>query len=434
MNLSKKIQTFPVSPGVYLMKGEKGAVLYVGKAKNLKKRVKSYFGRESKERYQIKFLMEKTRSIDFIETSSEKEALLLEYKLIKEHRPRYNIDQKDSKTFIRIKLGTNHKCPGIWLTRRVRKDGAEYFGPYTSALACRETVEQIIKFFQMRTCSDREFGNRSRPCIEFDIGRCTAPCIGKVSVDEYADQVRRARLFLKGKKKDLVKYLKAQMKKYSEEMSYEKAANFRDLIDDVNVTLEKQKVMDADEPIPPPDNESEDVFASIVGEGLKKKLHLDDIPRSIECVDISNIQGKHASGSLVFFSNGAPDKTRYRHFNITNIDSPNDYAMMYEVLERRLKRSDWSFPDLLIVDGGKGQLAIASQVLKKLGVIKLSVIAIAKDHRSKRGVNIYLPGRSNPVKFKENDPSLLYLVRIRDEVHRFAIAHYRRRHIKSLTK
>ncbi|MBI2091799.1 MAG: excinuclease ABC subunit UvrC [Deltaproteobacteria bacterium] len=430
----KTIPNFPESPGVYLMKDASGRVLYVGKAKNLKKRVASYFGRESDNRYQIKFLMGKVENIDFITTRTEKEALLLEYKLIKEHKPKYNIELKDSKTFVRIKLSTNHPFPGIYITRKVQKTGAEYFGPYVSPRACRVMLNQAVQFFKLRTCSDMEFSNRSRPCIQYDIGRCTAPCVGYVSKDDYAMQADDAILFLNGKKKDLIFDLKAKMRRASGQLKYEDAAHFRDIIKDVRYSIEKQSVMKPEDvETPAVWDEAKESYDFIIGQQLKKRLHLLDFPHFIECVDISNIGGKIASGAIVCFLNGSPMKSRYRLFNITKSDAPSDYAMMHEVLERRFAHPGWELPELLLVDGGKGQLSIASKVLADLNV-HVSVAAVAKisgsHKKSSDKANIYLPGRVNEVKFKRGDPALLYLIRIRDEAHRFSIKHYRRRHEK----
>ena len=447
------------------MKDAEGKVLYVGKAVNLRKRLANYFGRETKDRYQIKFLMERVASIETIKTRSEKEALLLEYKLVQEHRPKYNIGLKDDKTFLRVKVTTSHAFPAVFATRRVRKDGAEYFGPYVSAAACRDMVAQIQKYFRIRACSDREFANRSRPCIEFDMARCTAPCVGKVLREDYAGQVRGAVLFLNGHRKELLAELKVRMKEASVGMKFEEAARVRDLIKDIRRSIEKQGVMDPVEKTPHPNPlpigergnlsandvvvEGEGVsetYSIIVGAVLKKKLRLKDIPHFIECVDISNIQGKAACGAIVCFLDGSPFKPRYRLFNITRDETPNDYAMMHEVLERRFKHKEWGTPDLLMVDGGRGQLSIACKVMDDLQ-LNVPVCAIAKvKSPSPRGgeacpelveggrgegalpVKLYLPNRTNQVKFKKGEPSLLYLIKIRDEAHRFAIRqHHRRR-------
>lgn len=416
------------------MKNAGGAVLYVGKAKNLRKRVASYFNREAKNRYQIKFLMEHVAGIDFIETKTEKEALLLEYKLIKEHLPKYNIDLKDNKTFIRIKLSSYHPFPGIMATRHVKKDGAIYFGPYVSSGACRNTLDEVIKFFRIRTCSDRELANRARSCIQHDIGRCTAPCVGYVATEEYSKQVNNAVLFLKGKNKELIRDIKKKMNELSADLKYEEAARLRDLITDIRKSLEKQSVTKPE--IPDTGKTVEDFgYSALIGEPLRRKLRLNVMPHFIECIDISNIQGKNPCGAIVTLVDGSPMKSRYRLFNIIGPETPNDYAMIYEVLERRFKHVEWDIPDLLLVDGGRGQLSIAMNVLRELNV-HVSVAAVAKisgaHKKSEVFAQVYLPNRANPAKFKRGEPSLLYLIRIRNEAHRFVIGHFRKRMSKSV--
>ena len=230
-SLEQKVQTFPKGSGVYLMKGIQGEVLYIGKANNLKNRVLSYFREQSKkERYQIGFLMRKVVDIDYVVTDNEKEALLLENTLIKKHSPRYNLILKDDKSFISLKINDSHSFPGLFITRQIAKDGSSYFGPYTSARALRETVDLLTRTFKLRTCSDREFANRSRPCLKFDIGRCSAPCVGKIDAKTYASHIESVRLFLKGKKQEFVEILKERMQRASDERLYEDAAGARDKI------------------------------------------------------------------------------------------------------------------------------------------------------------------------------------------------------------
>jgi len=553
--MQETIDAFPNTPGVYLFKDKKGAVLYVGKAKDLKKRVKSYFLGQD-ERASVVFLVKRTCSLDYIMTDSEKEALLLENTLIKKYRPRYNIHLKDDKTYISIRMNVQHEAPGVFVTRRVVKDGSFYFGPYVSSQAAREAVEQITRFFRIRTCKDNEYANRVRPCLKYDIGRCTAPCVKYVSLQHYAEQVEEASLFLKGRSKKLLHVLEEKMKRASEEMDYELAARYRDalrLLDDVQ---EKQKVVaqhgesfdaigfandegffvlcvmmirkgilldtaifqlgetssNAEEVVhtfllqrylgntemPP------EIYLPLLGEdaeniqdiliakrkqnvkllvpqrGLKKsfielaeknaqqqlpqkmkeeksfeevlfqlqqKLHLSDLPETIECVDISHLQGKDAYGSLVCFRRGKPAKEAYRLFTIKSLSTPDDYAMMYEVLMRRfgsfqLERGEKNIhlppPDLLLVDGGKGQLAIAMRVLEELGLSSLPVCALAKGSEEDRGNRakgkmddrVFVPGRKNHLTFKRGSKELLYLMRIRDEAHRFGITAHRKKRQK----
>jgi len=539
LELIDKARTFPKSSGVYLMKNRDGKVLYVGKAINLRSRILNYFGKGRDRRYQIDALMKATTDIQYIVTRSEKEALLLEYNLIRENKPKYNIFFRDSKSYTKIRLTSYHDYPGIYVTRQTPKDGSTYFGPYTSSVACRETTQLIIRYFKIRNCSDHFFANRSRPCIQHEIGRCTAPCVGHVTQTEYADQIHAALLFLKGKTGDLVKQLKRQMKKASDNMNYEAAAHLRDVVHGIGSVVEPQAISseklsnkdyigsypkgdvlsfavlelragkivgyqsyDFKETLGdidatweqfllqryarpdtiPPEFVIDHEFTTLpsvmellaeraktrlqikipkrgldkkrivmaktnakehyrqkyeaggwpeIAEILKNKLKLPSILEEIECVDISNISGKHAVGSIVSFHLGRPNKDRYRIFNIRTKEDPDDYAMMYEALSRRFKGKE-AIPDLLLVDGGKGQLMITQKVLGeyKIGV---PIVAIAKGSDRKQD-EIYLPGRKNPVTFKKGNRAHLFLQRIRDEAHRFGIEHYRKRHRKEATR
>ena len=431
--LNKEI---PSGTGVYLMKDAKGSVIYVGKATNLKKRIAQYFGREAKDRYQIKFLMERVESIETVQTNNEKEALLLEHKLIQKHLPRYNIDLKDNKIFVRIKLTSSHSFPAISITRQIRKDSSDYFGPYVDTKACRNMADQIVRYFKLRTCSDREFLNRVRPCIQYDIKRCNAPCVGYVSKEQYEEQVGSAKLLLKGKGGELLKLFRLKMKTASEEFQYEEAARFRDLITDLKKSLEKQRVVRPGETDREIEKNSDEIpYSAIIGRPLQKKLRLPIIPHFIECADISNISGKFANGAIVCFVDGSPMKSRYRLFNIKHEEKPNDYAMIREVLERRFKLTELALPDLFLIDGGKGQLSITIKALKDLN-IQIPVAAIAKiagsHKKSSDEAQVFLPNRTNQVKFKKGDSRLLYLIKIRDEAHRFCIKHHRKRFAKSV--
>ena len=532
--LIEQVRQFPKKPGVYLMKDKEGRTIYVGKAKNLRARVLSYFQKPTqKERYQIGFLMRKVCTLETIVTDNEKEALLLENTLIKEHQPRYNLFLKDDKSYVSLKLSEQHPFPGLFITHKILKDGSLYFGPYTSATALRETVHFLTRHFQLRTCNDREFANRSRPCLEHDMKRCSAPCVAKIAQADYRQQVEAVKLFLQGKKTELIPWLQTQMQKASESQGYEEAARCRDMLAYMKATREAQKAVqygkgDYDAVGIAQKNESAAVvvltirqgilldqkrfvFLRAVGtpeelleqfifqhygtvlemppqifvsaavplerikerpvaikkprrglyakmvalavknaaiylnnrrvmdiesflESLQNRLELQTVPRTIECVDISNLQGKQAVGSLVAFTDGEPDKSRYRKFKIRLPEEPNDYAMMREVLSRRLTREGekWVWPDLLMVDGGKGHLAVAVKVLADLGAHSLPVVAIAKEKEKREADKIYLPGRMNPVNLKIGAPELLYLMRIRDEAHRFGIAYHRQLRSKNL--
>lgn len=411
------------------MKDAKGEVLYVGKAKNLRSRVKAYFRQEPGQRYQTDFLMQRAAEIDYCATRNEQEALLLEEKLIKKHKPRYNLSLRDDKTYPSLKLNLRHPFPGLFVTRRLAKDGSLYFGPFVSATSLRQTVDWLTKHFKLRTCSDNEFANRSRPCLEYSIGRCSAPCVGKVSTETYAAQIGEARLFLEGRRKELTRIVKEKMKRASKIQNYEEAARLRDLLFAIKETLAGEKAARLEE-------KRDDPLWDRLLSNLQKKLRLVLKPSVIECVDISNFQGKAAVGSLVCFKDGKPFKNRYRKFKIRLLKTSNDYGMMSEVLSRRFRRAlkadteekkqKWEIPDLLLVDGGKGHLNIAKKILADLGLHNLTVAAIAKAQKGEKCDKVYIPGRMNPVSFVPHSKELLYLMRIRDEAHRFGISYHRK--------
>lgn len=430
-NLQNKIKKFPDSPGVYLMKDSAGEVIYIGKAINLKERVASYFGKGKDTRLQIGALVKRTRDIEYITAKSEKEALLLEYELIQKYKPRYNIVFKDDKSYAKIKINSNHKFPGIYITRRVLKDGSTYFGPHPSATSCRATVDLMIKYFKIRNCSNTFFANRSRPCVQYEIDRCTAPCVGYIGEDKYRKQIEATILFLNGKTSGLIEHLRKEMKAASEIKDYEKAAHLRDVVRSIGRVVDdkcrggvSQECRNAGTP--------EQKAWNPIALTLSKKLRIPIAPRIIECVDISNISGKYAVGSVVVFANGKPYKNGYRRFKIKTGNEPDDYKMMKEVIYRRFKAfNETLVPDLILIDGGKGHLMIAKRVLDDLKNESISLASIAKGEDRKQD-QVFILGRKNPVKFRKNDPAYLFLQRIRDEAHRFGIEYYRKRHRKGL--
>lgn len=549
-SLLRQVASFPRGPGIYIMKDAKGVVIYVGKAKNLQARVKSYFKKESESRYQVKFLMKRVKTIENVVTATEKEALLLEQTTIKKQQPRYNLMLRDDKSYLSVMLSLQDEFPRIYVTRRIKKDKNLYFGPYTSGQACRETVDFLERYFQLRTCSDHELHNRSRPCIQYQIKRCPAPCVGLISQDRYRAFVDSARLFLQGKNGDLAALLKKEMKEASGLEDYERAAKIRDLLKAFEQTLEKQvvirhKFVDQDyiglyreeaavtitilrvrqgtvldtrtfhqnsldeedkmmesillqaypEAVLIPreiclavlptskkvveeiltERRQTKVMISLPRQGerrqllalasrnaeeafkrhrhqtqtlretlqrLQDKLGLKNLPNRMECYDISNTQGKNPVGSGVCFVQGKPAKSFYRRYKIRGEDEPNDYRMMSEVLSRRLKLFQYkipspcwgegqgggegeSLPDLIVIDGGKGQLAVVEKIFEELGVINIDLIALAKRNEGEAQDKIFLCGRANPVLLKPNDPSLLLLMQIRDEAHRFAVKYHR---------
>jgi len=543
MNLEDQIQSLPIGPGVYLMKDQAGKVLYIGKAKNLRNRVRTYFGKSGDARLSLRFLMPKVRQVETILTDTEKEALILENTLIKKHKPRHNIDLKDDKTYFSLRFSVQEKFPKLTLVRKVKRDGARYFGPYASSAGVKETLRILRSLFPLRSCSDTNFRNRSRPCLNFQIKKCLGPCCGLVSPEKYADLVQEVILFLEGKNSQLIKLLQERMTEASGTLHFEEAARIRDQIAAIEQTLEKQKAVSqtpndqdvfafhrqgnvwefqilffrrgilvgnksfhfsrinlpeeealaaflrqyyAEEPsIPheillPLPVEDEPLLAewlsekrggkvevhvpqrgekkslvemakknaehafqkkvdetenlSLLLQELKEKLRLKSLPQRIECFDISNLFGTLAVGSRVSFRDGKPDRSQYRHYKVHAPSFPDDYAMMYEILKRRYSKLelDKEKPDLLVVDGGKGQLNVALAVLDELGLRDLSAIGLAKDKgptpkkiAEKTADKIYLPNVKDPILLGHSG-ALHYLQRIRDEAHRFAIIYHKK--------
>ena len=545
--LDRKIKAVPSGTGVYLMKDEKGDVIYVGKAKNLRSRIRNYF-QGTDTRAMVPFLVSRVRDLDFVVTNTEKEAFLLENTLIKEHRPRYNVIFRDDKTYASLRLDTRQDFPAFQLVRKIKKDGARYFGPYPSGLAAKETLKYLHQLFPLRTCKDREFKTRRRPCIEYEIRNCVGPCVDLVGKEEYRKFIDDAVLFLEGRETKLLDLLRKRMAEAAENLEFEEAARLRDQIAAVETTVEKQRMVSADfkdqdvfglyreddhvqicilriregktlgtkkfppvrtaadnaevlssllgqyydgelfipaELVIPEEIEDGDIVAEWLSEKrgkkvdlivphrgtrrdlvaiarqnaedifkseravrmdeetamalLRDKLHLHKLPRRIECFDISNIGGQLPVGSLVSFVDGKPDKSGYRLFHVRGVEGADDYASMYEVLKRRFE-SRGDLPDLLMVDGGKGQVSMAVAVLRDLGIGSLDVIGLAKGsstegieggvHRRpsmKEQDHVYLAGRKDPVYLIKYPAALLFLQRIRDEAHRFAITHHRRR-------
>ncbi|GAB4259189.1 MAG: excinuclease ABC subunit UvrC [Deferrisomatales bacterium] len=548
MDVQEKVNHFPPRPGVYLMKDRAGKVLYVGKAKDLRARVRSYFREGADGRPRVRFLMARVHDIDYLVTDSEKEALILENTLIKRHRPRYNVDLRDDKTYLSLRLDPREPFPRLTMVRlrQMRSDGALYFGPYSSARSLRETLELIHRISPLRQCSDREFRHRTRPCLYCQIRGCKAPCCGLIDPADYRRIVDQVVWFLKGRSSELLQDLERGMQEAAERMDFEEAARLRDRIRAVRLTLERQKAVthrpvdrdvialvreggegqavvlvvrsgnlidrrsyyfgdlqgeDAEvvadflqqyyrgERIVPPevlvDRELPEgdrgVLEEWLGERnrrrvrvvrprrgekaqlvrmaeenarellrerrrtkvgyeaalteLRDRLHLPRLPRRIECYDISNVQGRQAVGSLVTFVDGFPDKDRYRRFSVRTVEGADDFAMLYEVLARRLQRTGWELPDLLLVDGGKGQLAVAVRALEDAGVEGVAAAGLAKaralpgqgeavEHSPER---VFLPGRKNPVVLPRGSSALFLLQRIRDEAHRFAVTYHRKR-------
>jgi len=549
-DLKKQVSVFPETCGVYLMKDAKRHIIYVGKAKNLKSRVRQYLNFSDK-RYQIRFLMDRVEHIDFIVTANEKDALLLENSLIKKHRPKYNVFLKDDKTYLGLKLSLADDFPKLTETRRIKNDNARYYGPFTSAAHVHDVKNFIHRFFMLRTCSDHEFKNRTRPCLEYQMKRCSAPCVNFVSQQDYQQQIRQVRLFLEGKNSFLQAEVKTRMHNEAEQQNFEEAARLRDLLTSMDEILSRQHitqlsfefvdviaiqrqeekicvtvlmVRDAtlidskffsfdspEEPksalqnfiiqyysensfipreiITPFELDDAKLLQQILSErvganvqihtaqkgkkhdllklaqknlvnhldktwqeqnalnetlvSLQKKLNLTKLPQRIECYDISNISGKHAVGSMVTFIDAKKSPHHYKKFKIRTQDSPNDYAMLSEVLKRRFHNTDWPMPDLVLVDGGKGQLKQLQNILHGLDLPSLPIASIAKGqglgkrakgiYTNKKNDDIYLPDRKNPLQLSPADPVLMLLQNLRDEAHRFAITYHRQLRNKALT-
>jgi excinuclease ABC subunit C len=552
MDLETKLAQMPTQPGVYLMKNDEGTILYVGKAKNLRSRVRSYFRKSGDGRFRMQFLIPNVEDIEFLVTDTEKEALILENTLIKQHKPRFNVNLRDDKSYVHLRLDPRNKYPRLTVVRRPGRDGALYFGPYASSYSVRETLRTLSRIFPLRLCTDHVFNSRTRPCLYHQIHRCSAPCVpGHVSDAEYRALVEQTALFLKGRDEDLAKMLHAQMREASGALRFEEAGRIYRRIGAIERTVERQKVTsgqerdqdvfgffreadsveiqrltirggkllggksdlfsgqlspDADilesyinqyyaegQDIPeelllPFTIEGREGLADLLSERrgrrvsvlvpergekralvamaeknaelsfqarkerersqqstleqLQQRLHLRNFPRRIECFDMSNIQGTNPVGSMVVFTDGEPDKARYRKFQVKTVEGPDDFASMYEVLSRRYTRAleEDDLPDLIMVDGGKGQLNIAQSVLWELGIEAPDLISIAKSRlkpvrgsgeKHRTDERFFIPGRKNPVILPPNSPALFLLQRVRDEAHRFAVTYHKNRRAKA---
>ncbi len=566
-SLEEQLAALPDAPGVYIHKDQHGKILYIGKARSLKSRVRSYFNKDGGHSPLTRKLSKLVTDIETIITASEKDALILENNLVKMHKPPYNIRLKDDKRYPYLKLTLNEQFPALLEVRTPTNDKATYFGPYAGAGKMRQTVSLAKRVFKVRTgaiigdarrggCPWRDTSQLlDKPCLEYHINRCTAPCIAAVSPENYAFQARELKDFLEGRGGDVLKSLQSAMGVAAENMEFEQAATYRDTIEAVQSVLEKQQVVSASNeefdaiglqieagiasvttliirngkligdqhfflqniegredaevisvflrqhyegPVAIPrevlvpveledgaaiqewlsekagriidvrrpqrgdkvrsvelaktnavqalkEHLSYNATAKQVNESLledlQKNLKLDLLPNRIECFDISTIQGSNSVGSMVVATGGKPDKKNYRHFTIkhaleiTGGTEPNDFEMMREVLRRRFQRaldSDEKFlplPDLLLIDGGKGQLGVAVEVLREKNLSDIPVAGLAKQFEL-----LFVPGQKEPIALPRNSPALHMLQRIRDEAHRFAITHHRKRRGKDATK
>ncbi|MHB8067983.1 MAG: excinuclease ABC subunit UvrC [Desulfobaccales bacterium] len=553
------------SSGVYLFKDAGGRVLYVGKAVNLRNRLRSYLQNPEKHEPKTDMMLKKVARVDFLVTATEREALILERNLIKEYRPRFNVMLRDDKNYLCLRLNLKEEYPTLRFVRRFHADGALYFGPYSSATMARETLKVMKRAFKLRTCRESRLAPRSRPCLEYQLEQCLAPCAGMVDCESYRQAAQEAAQFLKGRGRNLVQQLKAQMAEAAANLEFEKAATLRDRITAINQTLERQDMArpsfkdqdvlgvarkdgralimvlmirgglvtgsreyslpdplpgsdllgaflkqyyTAERPLPdeillpydlPERRLLQEVFQDqkgaavrlITGKGfggggqtedhkpdvsatalphktnhrtrllalaaenawaawerrqvkaepgdalkdLQERLHLLQLPERLECLDISNLQGSQAVGALVAFTGGEPDKSGYRRFRIREVAGQDDYAMLREVVRRHYGKEGQTLPDLLVVDGGQGQLNMVLQALKEVGQLPFPVVGLAKaavqEGREVRD-RLFFPGRKNPRFLPANAPGWLLLLRLRDAAHRFAITYHRGRARKEM--
>ena len=547
-SIAEKLSRTAHEPGVYLLKDADGVIIYIGKARDLRKRLAAYFKNAGHLDMKTGVLVNKIYNFDTIITGNEKEALILESNLIKRHRPRYNVVLKDDKRYPSLRLDLKDDYPSFSIVRKIGEDDAIYFGPFASAHAVRETLKTINKTFKLRKCRAKDFKTRTRPCLHCQMEGCLAPCCLDVDPRVYQEQVNEAIMFLKGRTTDLVAKIKQQMNAAARAQEFEKAARLRDKMFSLQRTIEKQIAVTTD-------FQDRDVFAIVRSKGyawitvlnvmggflkgtrhfnfeetmstdaeamgtfirqyyekttflpkellvsmemedaklieewfktvkkkkvkilnpkrgqkaklmhmaihnaeselqgwlaartaemelllrLQKKLKLCKLPERIECFDNSNISGAEPVASMVVFEKGKAKKSAYRKFKIKGVNAQDDYAYMSEVLARRLgklnlQQESESIPDLLMVDGGKGQLNIAVAIIKELGLEgQFELIAIAKKDEKKGEIQdkIFKPQRTNPIVFGKDRDLLLFLQQIRDEAHRFAITFHRKRRTKT---
>jgi excinuclease ABC subunit C len=397
--LKDKVANLPEMPGVYIFKDARGEILYVGKAKSLKKRVQSYFSRYLASKTQA--MVSQIADIEYQLCQNESLALLLELSLIHKYQPKYNVSLRDDKSFPLVKI-SNEEFPAIYITRKKVQDDSRYFGPYTSAKLLRQALKIIRRHFPYRSCKNLP----KQACIYYRLKLSPAPCIGKISKEEYARTIENISLILEGKTDTLIKKLSQEMNLKSKAQKFEEAAKIRDQIEALSVMSESAR---------PRYSRKEEL------EELKNLLQLKKLPERIEAFDISNIYGKEATGSMVSFYKGLPDKDSYRRFRIKTVETIDDYKMLAEVVKRRYSGSlkeELSLPDLILIDGGKSHLSVAKEELDKLG-LKIPLVSIAKDRE-----NIYTRKRRHPISLGADTPALNLIRRARDEAHRFAVSYH----------
>jgi excinuclease ABC subunit C len=416
----EKVREFPTTPGVYLMKDARGRLIYVGKAVNLRSRASSYFTKAAALDRRTAELVREICDIDFIPADSEVDALLLEARLIKDVQPQFNQDLKDDKTFPYLEIFVREDFPRVEFTRQPQTRGTKLYGPFTNAKKLRATIAVLQKIFRFRTCAlDIEEADERwkwfRPCLLASINQCTAPCNLRISKEEYRRDIERLKLFLDGKKDKLLADLRAEMAQAAADLKFEKAARIRDQLQ----ALDSLKLRgNLDEHVQP------EVFFIDPKKGLaglQKIFKLPALPRRIEGVDIAHLGGNETVASLVQFIDGLPFKHGYKRFRIKGVEGIDDFASIHEVVSRRLgrlARDGETFPDILLIDGGKGQLNAAMQAMRSLGITPPFTLGLAKQEEE-----IYLPGESEPRRLSRHSYALRLLQYVRDEAHRFA-QHY----------
>jgi len=413
----ERVRSFPSTPGVYLMKDAQDRVIYVGKAVNLRSRAGSYFTKGAEVDRRTAELVREICDIDCIETESEVDALLMEARLIKDIQPRFNSQLKDDKTFPYLQISTREDFPRVEFTRTPATKNVKLYGPFTNAGKLRGMIAVLQKIFRFRTCTlDIEESDERwrwfRPCLLASINQCTAPCNQRISKEDYRDDIRRLRLFLDGGRDRLMKQMGKDMMQASVELKYEKAARIRDDIESLKGLNLKGDLEQHAQP---------EVFYHDPKKGLaglKKVLRLSELPRRIEGVDIAHLQGGETVASLVQFIDGLPFKHGYKRYKIRSVEGVDDYASMREVITRRFRRLSQegeSFPDLLLIDGGKGQLNAVMETMGQLEIVPPMTISLAK-----REEEIYVPGQSDPHRLSRHSYALRLLQYVRDESHRFA--------------
>lgn len=416
----EKVREFPTTPGVYLMKDDRGRVIYIGKAVNLRSRAGSYFTKAAAVDRRTADMVREIRDIDFVPCDSEVDALLMEARLVKDIQPPFNQELKDDKTFPYLEIHVREDFPRVEFTRTPQTKGTKLYGPFTNAKKLRGAIAVLQKIFRFRTCSlDIEEGDERwrwfRPCLLHSIHQCTAPCNLRVTKEEYRKDIDRLKLFLDGKKETLFKELRAEMEFASKELKFEKAARIRDELHALENLSLRGNLADHAQP---------EVFYIDPKKGLaglQKIFKLPNMPRRIEGVDIAHLGGGETVASLVQFIDGLPFKHGYKRYKIRTVEGVDDFASIREVVSRRLNRlrqEDEPFPDILLIDGGLGQLSAAMEAMRVLEITPPFTISLAK-----REEEIYVPGEPEPRRLSRHSYALRLLQYVRDESHRFA-QHY----------